>query len=87
VLSPVDQALASQLLGHPLPAQLGLFLAPDGGTARFLVMFNSDPLGATAVGYLRGLRDAMPRLLATAGLTNAQVSYIGNTAIGLTLVD
>jgi RND superfamily putative drug exporter len=29
----------------------------------------------------------MPRLLATAGLTNAQVSYIGNTAIGLTLVN
>jgi RND superfamily putative drug exporter len=87
VLSPADQALASQLLGRPLPDQLGLFLAPDGGAARFLVMFNSDPLGSTAVGHLRAVRDAMPRLLATAGLTNAEVSYIGNTAIGLTLVD
>jgi RND superfamily putative drug exporter len=87
VLSPADQALASQLLGRPLPDQVGLFLAPDGGAARFLVVFHSDPLGATAVGHLRALRDAMPRLLATAGLTNAQASYIGNTAIGLTLVD
>lgn len=87
VLSPVDQALASQLLGRPLPDQLGLFLAPDGGAARFLIVFHSDPLGATAVGQLRALRDAMPWLLATAALTNAQVSYIGNTAIGLTLLD
>jgi RND superfamily putative drug exporter len=87
VLSPADQALASQLLGRPLPDQFGLFLAPDGGAARFLVVLHSDPLGGTAVGALRALRDAMPRLLATAGLANAQASYIGNTAIGLTLVD
>jgi RND superfamily putative drug exporter len=87
VFRPVNQAQASQLLGRPLPDQLGLFVAPDGGAARFLVVFNSDPLGSTAVGHLRGLRDAMPRLLATAGLTNAEVSYIGNTAIGQSLVD
>ena len=87
VLSAADQTLVSRLLGRTPLNQLGLFLAPDGGAARFLVVFSSDPLGASAVGHLRGLRDAMPRLLASAGLTNAEVSYIGNTAIGLTLVD
>lgn len=66
---------------------MGLFLAPGGGAARFLVVFNSDPLGATAIGHLRELRAATPRLLAAAGLAGAKVSYIGDTAIGLSLVD
>jgi RND superfamily putative drug exporter len=70
-----------------LPDQLGVFLAPDGGAARVLVVFDSDPLGATAVGHLRELREAMPGLLTRAGLAGAQVSYIGDTAIGMSLVD
>ncbi len=71
-----------------LPEQLGgVFLAPDGGAARMLVVFDSDPLGATAVGHLHELRDAMPALLTGAGLAGAQVSYIGDTAIGMSLVD
>ncbi|MFN2536319.1 MAG: MMPL family transporter [Pseudonocardiaceae bacterium] len=70
-----------------LPAQSGLFLAPDGGAARLLLVFDSDPLGATALGHLRQLRAAMPGLLATAGLAGAEVSYVGDTAIGLSLVD
>jgi RND superfamily putative drug exporter len=39
------------------------------------------------VSHLRELRIAVPRLLATAGLTGAEVSYLGDTAIGLSLVD
>ena len=70
-----------------LPDQLGVFLAPDGGAARMLVVFDSDPLGATAVGHLRELREAMTGLLTRAGLAGAQVSYIGDTAIGMSLVD
>jgi RND superfamily putative drug exporter len=70
-----------------LPDQVGVFLAPDGGAARVLVVFDSDPLGATAVGHLRELRDAMPGLLTRTGLAGAQVSYIGDTAIGMSLVD
>lgn len=70
-----------------LPDKVGLFLAPGGGAVRFLVVFNSDPLGATAIGHLRELRAATPRLLAAAGLAGAQVSYIGDTVIGLSLVD
>ena len=78
VLSPDDQ---------PLLEPIGLFLAPDRGAARYLVVFDSDPLGATAVENLRALRAAMPALLASVGLAEAMVSYAGDTAIGLALID
>ncbi|MDQ4092526.1 MAG: MMPL family transporter, partial [Actinomycetota bacterium] len=88
VFGPGDPPLPDQpLLGQALPEQFGLFLAPGGGAARFLVVFDSDPLGATAVGHLRELREEMPRLLATAGLADAEVSYLGDTVIGLSLAD
>jgi RND superfamily putative drug exporter len=82
VLGPDDRLPLERL-----PEQLGVFLAPGGGAARLLVVFDADPLGATALGHLRELRTAMPRLLATAGLTGAEVSYVGDTATGLSLVD
>ncbi|HXV93703.1 MAG TPA: MMPL family transporter, partial [Pseudonocardia sp.] len=78
VLGPGDQ---------PLPIELGLFLAPDGGAARFLLVPDSDPLGAQAVDRLRELRADMPELLAQVGLGGAEVSYAGDTALGLSLVD
>ena len=78
VLGPRDQ---------PLPLELGLFLAPDGGAARFLVTVGSDPLGAEAIDELRAVRDRMPALLAQAGLAGAGVTYAGDTALGLSLVD
>ncbi len=84
VFGPGDPPLPVE---QQLPDQVGLFLAPGGGAARFLVVFDSDPLGSSAVGHLRELRIAMPRLLATAGLTGAEVSYLGDTTVGLTLVD
>jgi putative drug exporter of the RND superfamily len=88
VFGPGDPPLSDQpLLGQALPEQFGLFLAPGGGAARFLVVFDSDPLGATAIGHLRELRNAMPHLLATAGLASAEVSYLGDTTIGLALAD
>lgn len=88
VFGPGDPPLPDQpILGQALPEQFGLFLAPGGGAARFLVVFDSDPLGATAVGHLRELRNAMPGLLATAGLAGAEVSYLGDTTIGLSLAD
>jgi putative drug exporter of the RND superfamily len=88
VFGPGDPPLPDQpILGQALPEQFGLFLAPGGGAARFLVVFDSDPLGATAIGHLRELRNAMPGLLATAGLAGAEVSYLGDTTIGLSLAD
>jgi RND superfamily putative drug exporter len=78
VLGPADQ---------PLPIELGLFLAPDGGAARFLVVLDSDPLGARAIEDLRALRDRMPALLAEAGLPGAEIGWAGDTALGVSLVD
>ena len=78
VLGPRDQ---------PLPLELGLFLAPDGGAARFLLILDSDPLGAEAIDGLRALQQRMPALLASAGLAGAEVSCAGDTALGLSLVD
>jgi RND superfamily putative drug exporter len=78
VLGPGDQ---------PLPLALGLFTAPGGGAVRFLVSLDSDPLGAEAIDGLREVRERMPALLAAAGLPDATVSYAGDTALGLSLVD
>ncbi len=72
---------------QPLPVKAGLFLAPDGNAARYLVVFNSDPLGATGIEQLRSLRADMPALLAGAGLAGAEAKYTGDTAVGMALVD
>ena len=53
----------------------------DGGAARLAVVFDSDPLGAPAIDHLRTLRDRMPRLLRSAGLSGARVVYGGQTAL------
>ncbi|GEL20326.1 MMPL family transporter [Pseudonocardia asaccharolytica] len=78
VLGPGDQ---------PVPVEAGLFLAPGGDAARYLVVLDSDPLGAAALQDLRALRAAMPDLLDRAGLAGAEVAYAGDTALGLSLVD
>jgi RND superfamily putative drug exporter len=78
VLGPADQ---------PLARELGLFLAPDGGAARFLIIPTTDPLGARAVDALRELRAEMPVLLAASGLAGAEAAFAGDTALGLSLVD
>lgn len=78
VLGPGDQ---------PVPLELGLFSAPGGGAVRYLLTLDSDPLGAEAIEGLRELREQMPALLAAAGLPGAEVSYAGDTALGLSLVD
>ena len=53
----------------------------DGGGARLAIVFDSDPLGAPAIDHLRGLRDRMPELLRSAGLSGARVVYGGQTAL------
>lgn len=69
-----------------LRRQAGLFLAPNGDAARFLVIFDADPLGAQAVQDLRRLEGAVPGLLADSGLRSVDVAYAGDTALGLGLV-
>ncbi|MEU8230453.1 MMPL family transporter [Actinoplanes sp. NPDC048967] len=72
VLGPGDQAL---------PTELGLVLSRDGNAARYLIVLDDQPLGASAVDTVAGLQDDLPGLLRAAGLPGAQANIAGDTAI------
>jgi RND superfamily putative drug exporter len=72
VLGPGDQ---------PLPVELGLVLSRDGNAARYLIVLDDQPLGASAIDTVAGLRDDLPVLLRAAGLPEAQANVAGDTAI------
>ncbi len=80
VLGPAQQPFPAP----DLPA--GLFLAPSGDAARYLVVFDDDALSAAGIADLRGLEQAMPVLLERAGLEGTQVAYAGDSALGSYLV-
>jgi RND superfamily putative drug exporter len=66
---------------QPPPPAPPVAVARGGGAARLAVVFDSDPLGAPAIDHLRTLRDRMPGLLRTAGLSGTKVAYGGQTAL------
>jgi RND superfamily putative drug exporter len=66
---------------QPRPPAPQVALARSGNGARFAVVLDSDPLGAPAIHDLRALRDSMPGMLRSAGLTGTQVAYGGETAL------
>jgi RND superfamily putative drug exporter len=66
---------------QPPPPAPQVMVSRDGGAARMAVVLDSDPLGAPAIDHLRALRDHMPGLLRSAGLSGAQVVYGGQTAL------
>lgn len=72
VLGPADD---------PVPGVRGVVFSPNGHTARYVVVFDSNPLGATAIADLRTLRARSPAMLDAAGLSTARLSYTGDTAI------
>ncbi|RYZ32757.1 MAG: hypothetical protein EOP01_00155 [Propionibacteriaceae bacterium] len=59
----------------------GIVLATSGDAARYLVVFDSDPLAARAVSNARLLQDRLPGLARDAGLPEAQLSLTGQTLI------
>ncbi len=63
------------------------FITPDGDLARFLVIFESDPLDGPAVDALRTLQDRAPALLQQAGLGGAELLFGGDTAISATFIE
>ena len=65
----------------PIPGTHGVVIAPDGRTARMVVVFDSDPLGAQAVDDLRALEGHGDGMAHQAGLRNVTLAYAGNTAI------
>jgi RND superfamily putative drug exporter len=80
VFGPAQQPIV------PPDQQVGLFLAPGGDAARYLVVFDDDPLSAAGLRDLQNLQAAMPTLLQRASLADAKVDYVGAGALGGALV-
>jgi RND superfamily putative drug exporter len=74
VLGPAQQ---------PTAERLGIFFAPSGGAARFVLIFDAEPTGAQAIDALRRIERDMPRFLARARLGGARVQYGGETGLGI----
>ena len=70
-----------------LPVDVDVLTTADGQAARFLVVYDSTPLGAEATGNLRQMRAALPDLLIDAGLPAVRGSFAGDTALSEGLVD
>ncbi len=67
------------------PLVLGAVLSPTGEAARYLIVLNEEPLGATAIDLLRNIRAKMPQMLAAAGLSGASASFAGDTALAASI--
>ncbi|ULE32968.1 MMPL family transporter [Mycobacterium sp. IDR2000157661] len=80
VVGPQQQPIDVSLNGA------GLFLAPGGDAARYLVIFDQPGLSASGLQSLIDLQSAMPVLQEEAGLAGARVEYIGAGALGAEFV-
>ena len=65
---------------NPLPNEYGIVFSRDGNAARFVVILDSDPLGAPAVADLRRLQDRLDSLVTAAGVEDVTVGVTGQTA-------
>ncbi|MGH9067047.1 MAG: MMPL family transporter, partial [Acidimicrobiales bacterium] len=63
----------------------GAFLAGNGDSARYLVIFDDLPFTAPAVHDLQDLQSHMGHLLSEAGLPKATSAYAGDTALSATI--
>jgi RND superfamily putative drug exporter len=59
----------------------GVFRAPSGSAARFLIVFESDAYGSRAIGDYRDLAENMPSYLSHAGFNSMRADFAGDTAI------
>jgi RND superfamily putative drug exporter len=66
---------------NPTGLELGAVLARNGAAARYVIVFEADPLGSTAIRRLDDLRERIDDELARAGLPLAQASFAGDTAL------
>ena len=78
VVGPGDQ---------PLRQSAGVLLARDGGAARYLVILDAPPLGATAIENVNQIQGRLPGLMTRSGLTNARGGIAGDTATASFIVD
>jgi RND superfamily putative drug exporter len=66
---------------QPIPSRAGLMLAPDGDAARYVLVLNGDPDGASAVDALSKLEADLPAMLESSGLPGAHAGVTGDTTI------
>ncbi|UTI63031.1 MMPL family transporter [Paraconexibacter antarcticus] len=73
---------------NPVPGvRFGATLSRDGNAARYFVVLRDDPVGARAIAAVRGIERRLPGLLDTAGLSGAQASLAGDTALSAETID
>ncbi len=71
---------------QPGPVERQLLLSDDGDAARFLLILDSDPLGADAVATTELVQAALPGLLRGADLSGTTVALAGDSATAAYLV-
>ncbi|RFU23259.1 MMPL family transporter [Geodermatophilus marinus] len=72
---------------NPLDDAYGLVLSTSGDAARFVVVLDSDPLGAPAIADVGRLQERVDALAADAGLGDVAVGVGGQTAIAAELAE
>src|SRR6478735_1017203 len=83
-----DQPGVARVLGpaqNPLPEEYGVVLSADGTAARYIVVFEGDPLGGESIQDLESLSAELPALADAAGLHDVTISVTGQTAIAAEL--
>ena len=66
---------------QPTRISIGAVVSTAGDAARYVIVFDAAPLSATTIGNLDRMGDAMPALLAEAGIPNVRASFAGDTAL------
>ena len=80
-------ATLSEVSGAAARAAPNPLLAKSGDAARFVVVLDSDPLGATAISHLRTLTGNLPALARSAGLAHVRLAVGGETALTSDAID
>jgi RND superfamily putative drug exporter len=80
--------VAGVLSPGAVPADLarGALVTRDGDAARFVIVLDHEPLGATAISDVNRLAATMPTLLHRVGLDGARFGLAGDTAVAGELV-
>jgi putative drug exporter of the RND superfamily len=71
----------------PVQQALHVTLAKSGNAARYGVIEQTDPLGPAAISQVAQLRQQLPALVRTAGLTGARVEVGGEAALAGEAID
>jgi RND superfamily putative drug exporter len=71
---------------QPTGERFGGAFAPQGGAARYAIIFDSDPTEAPAISHLERLQRTLPTLLRRYGLGGATVGWGGETALAVETV-